>query len=559
MRLRAFSKLTLLTLACVSGLEGQLIPSGPTPVTSTLPTIVQKTSGVTGSGAKTVTTSNFTLPVQVGNTLVCAVGAGNYAASSWTPAFSDTLTLSWKQVASTVQSTTQYTQIVYAYITVGGTDAFTFSYSGASSANSGVSAYCYEVRGLLAVVTTSGGTLDAISGNSNAGSTGVDAGLLSPTAPNELAIGVVVAAGGTITAGTDWTLDSGTLTPTGGGNVSFGAESRITPYSFTYDATFTLGTSNAWAATSATFRTPILTTIAWAGLSVYNDGFHTGFYTACAAGCYPTIPDGTSFTAGGTNVTAAGFVFNDGLATLSSGTNAAARITSARGLHTNLRNNAGTEIGTASNPIQVSVANTGANGTAIAVGSTTLALDATLAKLTLAQASTTSGQTGPLIMGAVTTSAPTYSNGQTSPISLGTDGTLRTQVDNTVLVIPVGNASNGLTIATPIELQASDNHQNITTAASTLYHVSITNKGSVNQYVRFYNAGAGFNGCNSATNLKLEYIVPNATANGAGIVDDFPLGGAFSSGIAMCGTGAFGQTDTSSATASIVAVNLMYK
>lgn len=149
-------------------------------------------------------------------------------------------------------------------------------------------------------------------------------------------------------------------------------------------------------------------------------------------------------------------------------------------------------------------------------------------------------------------------------VSAAESGTWTVQPGNTPnttawLVQPIGGTTNGLTIATPIEPGASDNHQNITTAASTLYHVSITNKGSVNQYVRFYNAGAAFNGCNSASNLKLEYIVPNATANGAGIVDDFPLGGAFSSGIALCVTGAYGQTDTTNATASILAINVMYR
>lgn len=43
----------------------------------------------------------------------------------------------------------------------------------------------------------------------------------------------------------------------------------------------------------------------------------------------------------------------------------------------------------------------------------------------VAQGSTTSGQTGTLIQGAVTTAAPTYVNGQTSPFSLDTAGNLR--------------------------------------------------------------------------------------------------------------------------------------
>ena len=44
------------------------------------------------------------------------------------------------------------------------------------------------------------------------------------------------------------------------------------------------------------------------------------------------------------------------------------------------------------------------------------------------QGSTTAGQTGNLIMGAVTTAAPTYTTGQTNPLSLDTTGALRVNV-----------------------------------------------------------------------------------------------------------------------------------
>lgn len=70
------------------------------------------------------------------------------------------------------------------------------------------------------------------------------------------------------------------------------------------------------------------------------------------------------------------------------------------------------------------------------------AADATLAKLTLAQASTTSGQTGPLIQGAVTTAAPSYSTGQTSPLSLTLGGALRT--DSTTLAGVAISTGNGV-------------------------------------------------------------------------------------------------------------------
>ncbi len=46
----------------------------------------------------------------------------------------------------------------------------------------------------------------------------------------------------------------------------------------------------------------------------------------------------------------------------------------------------------------------------------------------VSQASTTSGQKGPLIQGAVTTAAPSYTTAQTSPLSLDTAGNLRVNV-----------------------------------------------------------------------------------------------------------------------------------
>jgi hypothetical protein len=46
----------------------------------------------------------------------------------------------------------------------------------------------------------------------------------------------------------------------------------------------------------------------------------------------------------------------------------------------------------------------------------------------VAQASTTSGQSGQLVQGAVTTAAPTYTTAQTSPLSLDTSGSLRVAI-----------------------------------------------------------------------------------------------------------------------------------
>ncbi len=57
-------------------------------------------------------------------------------------------------------------------------------------------------------------------------------------------------------------------------------------------------------------------------------------------------------------------------------------------------------------------------------------VNSSIPDLELAQGSTTSGQVGPLMQGATTSSAPTYTTGTTNPLSLTTGGALRTTVTN---------------------------------------------------------------------------------------------------------------------------------
>ena len=80
--------------------------------------------------------------------------------------------------------------------------------------------------------------------------------------------------------------------------------------------------------------------------------------------------------------------------------------------------NAGTGTFTVSGTV---TANAGTN-----LNTSALALDTSVNGILVAQGSTTSGEKGPLIQGAVTTAAPTYSTTQTSPLSLTTAGALRT-------------------------------------------------------------------------------------------------------------------------------------
>jgi len=81
-------------------------------------------------------------------------------------------------------------------------------------------------------------------------------------------------------------------------------------------------------------------------------------------------------------------------------------------------------------------ANAGTN-----LNTSALALDSSVNGLLISQGSTTSGQKGPLVSGAVTTSAPSYTTAQSSPLSLDTSGNLRTVCAN------CGGGSGGTAMA----------------------------------------------------------------------------------------------------------------
>jgi len=75
-----------------------------------------------------------------------------------------------------------------------------------------------------------------------------------------------------------------------------------------------------------------------------------------------------------------------------------------------------------------------------------LALNSTVASLNVAQGSTTSGQLGPLVQGAVDVVAPAYTTGQTSPLSLTTVGALRTDSSSTLQPV-TGSLGRSWTLA----------------------------------------------------------------------------------------------------------------
>jgi hypothetical protein len=88
-------------------------------------------------------------------------------------------------------------------------------------------------------------------------------------------------------------------------------------------------------------------------------------------------------------------------------------------------------------PVPISgtvTANAGSN-----LNTSALALDSSVNGILVTQASSTSGEKGPLVQGAATTSAPSYSTATTNPLSLTTAGALR--VDGSAVTQPVSLAA----------------------------------------------------------------------------------------------------------------------
>lgn len=113
-------------------------------------------------------------------------------------------------------------------------------------------------------------------------------------------------------------------------------------------------------------------------------------------------------------------------------------------------------------------------------------------KLTLTQGSTTSGQLGPLVQGAVTATAPTYTTGQTSPLSLTTTGALRVSQDAATARWATTHAPAAATQATATKAAAGAGVKNVCTAITvTLASGAVPTVGVVQFVLRDGATGAG--------------------------------------------------------------------
>jgi hypothetical protein len=153
----------------------------------------------------------------------------------------------------------------------------------------------------------------------------------------------------------------------------------------------------------------------------------------------------------------------------------------------------------------------------------------------------------------VTNSNP---NGQTtmsasSPVAIASD-------QSAVPIKLQANTGGGATPYTPFVPAATDNHQTVKNGAGTVFSVSVSNNSGTKNYARLYDAGTGFNGCNSATGVIFAFEIP-PTDSGFTIPTGGANGLAFSTGLSLCITSGFGLTDTTAATASAMYVNVAYK
>jgi hypothetical protein len=175
-------------------------------------------------------------------------------------------------------------------------------------------------------------------------------------------------------------------------------------------------------------------------------------------------------TAGSKSI-AIGGLYNTSLPTLTNGEQCAAQLDSSARLYVNVSNASltvaqatGTNLHTVldsgnlttvstvtavtsiTNAVTVQQA-TGTNLHTVIDSGTVTANIGTTGGVTVAQGSTTSGQSGPLIQAAVTTASPSYTTAQTSPLSLTLAGALRTDASATTQPVSISQATPGTTNA----------------------------------------------------------------------------------------------------------------
>lgn len=177
-------------------------------------------------------------------------------------------------------------------------------------------------------------------------------------------------------------------------------------------------------------------------------------HVICDSGCGspPANPDGSTFTAGVSNVSLIGAAFDDAVADLVAGTYGSPRLTAKRALHVNLRTAAGVEIGTVAAPVFVNCSVGCAAGTP---GQTTMANSSPVVIAIDQSAVAISAAALPLPAGASTSALQTTGNTSLASLASTIDSNLNLRVDLAAvggLAVPVQQGSGVSVGAIRVEL-----------------------------------------------------------------------------------------------------------
>ncbi len=240
------------------------------------------------------------------------------------------------------------------------------------------------------------------------------------------------------------------------GNTAFGISGTLP--AFAAIPTFNLGTlGGAATASNQTGGSQKTQIVDGSGSVIGSTSNNLNVQCANCSGSGVSTADGATWTAGSSLFAGVGGAYQTSPTSnpLTAGKQGFAQLTQYRALMGDWYNSSGVEMGTSGSPVRIDPTGTttqpvSAASLPLPTGAATSAnqtseitdlgtIGTNTAPLTSAQASTTSGQTGPLVQGATTTSAPTYTTAKTNPLSLNTSGGLR--VDGSGVTQPVSAAS----------------------------------------------------------------------------------------------------------------------
>lgn len=272
---------------------------------------------------------------------------------------------------------------------------------------------------------------------------------------------------------------------------------------------------------------------------------------ANCSGSGASAADEASFTAGTSTFAPSGCFFQTTPTSnaLTTGQQGEIQCTANRAPFVNLRNASGTEIGTSTTPVQVSLANTGANSTAVKVDGSAVTQPVSVS----GTLSTNEAQINGV--------APSMGNGVSGTgvqrVTIASDSTGQVALaagTNTVgNVVLVPSATAGGTSLYTLTAAASTNAANVKASAGQVYAISGYTISATPAWLSLYNT-AGTPTC--GTSIIQQFLIPGSTS-GAGFNISFPLGKAFSTGIGVCLT--TGIAGTGAVAASSYVINVDYK